>query len=729
MYVCMYVGDLVIVQDDNLPAGKWPMARVIELHPGSDGYVRVVSLKTENGIIKRPVVKLSILPVKSAEQEQTAKDKQEDKDTKGRNCRRPPSTLSSIVAALLFFMTLVSTSSGLNNITEINNNQPLFFDPIAKMQLLRDQWTLVVYYDMSPYWDGTTAFEKLLTYLETTCSTAEKSNKCNLITPQLRHEYTELQYYNQLLLTQHFSEHSRQRRGLIDGIGYVANSLFGVLDQHFAEHYTRDIEQIRRNEAHLKQLWSNQTSIVESEYNLVKRTEDIMIKQHKIVNKHLNSLDKAVNTLQTEIKNINDDQDFTLTAISAHGMLQNLKSVQNMLMDTITDIYQGQFNLHLLTPKQLKEQLNIISGLLTSDIILPIDNIQQNLRKIYKLMKTKARMTEKYFIFEINIPLVSRDIYDLYHIITIPKLDGINSLTVTPIAEYVGINLNKDSYLPVTPENLQECIQESTIYLCKPLHPMYKLKTDRDLCSVDKNNNCKTSITGCKNKWTSLKKINTYFYFCCERCQLRTICGDQVTAHQLVRANIISLDDGCVIKTNEFTIYGHKYRQSLTDVRYNIETVSVAPINHIINITIDKEQEDDDVNKTEMELTQLYKEIGAKLNVMKQRETYEPDDWASYHNIHHYTAIYGIIGTLVVVGVVAAWRRVRGSWHTPAAAPAPEPTVVVHHRPRAAPRRTTAKDRASVHVTVSDSECEMKEFKKYEVQPKFTKLVFNEDSV
>ncbi|XP_026322804.1 uncharacterized protein LOC113232343, partial [Hyposmocoma kahamanoa] len=68
----------------------------------------------------------------------------------------------------------------------------------------------------------------------TRCS-MEEHNKCNMITPQLRHEYIELQYYNQLLLTQHFSGHSRQRRGLINGVGYIANSLFGVLDDRFAE--------------------------------------------------------------------------------------------------------------------------------------------------------------------------------------------------------------------------------------------------------------------------------------------------------------------------------------------------------------------------------------------------------------------------------------------------------------------------------------------------------------
>ncbi|XP_048481675.1 uncharacterized protein LOC125489576 [Plutella xylostella] len=46
--------DVVIISDANLPPGKWAMGKVVEVHPGSDGYVRVVTLKTKNGFLKRP---------------------------------------------------------------------------------------------------------------------------------------------------------------------------------------------------------------------------------------------------------------------------------------------------------------------------------------------------------------------------------------------------------------------------------------------------------------------------------------------------------------------------------------------------------------------------------------------------------------------------------------------------------------------------------------------------
>lgn len=57
------VGDLAIIKNENLPPKKWNLARVTECHPGPDGLVRVVTLKTKYGSTKRAIQKICILPV------------------------------------------------------------------------------------------------------------------------------------------------------------------------------------------------------------------------------------------------------------------------------------------------------------------------------------------------------------------------------------------------------------------------------------------------------------------------------------------------------------------------------------------------------------------------------------------------------------------------------------------------------------------------------------------
>lgn len=56
------IGDLVLVHTPSAPL-TWPLARVTGTHPGKDGIVRVVDLKTATGHLTRPVVKIFPLPL------------------------------------------------------------------------------------------------------------------------------------------------------------------------------------------------------------------------------------------------------------------------------------------------------------------------------------------------------------------------------------------------------------------------------------------------------------------------------------------------------------------------------------------------------------------------------------------------------------------------------------------------------------------------------------------
>ena len=55
------VGDIVVLQEGGTVPTKWPLGRVVQMHPGQDNLVRVVTLKTAQGTYKRPVSKIAVL--------------------------------------------------------------------------------------------------------------------------------------------------------------------------------------------------------------------------------------------------------------------------------------------------------------------------------------------------------------------------------------------------------------------------------------------------------------------------------------------------------------------------------------------------------------------------------------------------------------------------------------------------------------------------------------------
>jgi len=56
-------GSMILVMDERYPPFKWPLGRIIKIHPGNDGKTRVVSVRTQTSTLTRPIVKLCLLPI------------------------------------------------------------------------------------------------------------------------------------------------------------------------------------------------------------------------------------------------------------------------------------------------------------------------------------------------------------------------------------------------------------------------------------------------------------------------------------------------------------------------------------------------------------------------------------------------------------------------------------------------------------------------------------------
>ena len=56
-------GALVLLKETNCPTFQWPLGRIIQLHSGADGIIRVVTVKTAKGEYKRAVPELCVLPI------------------------------------------------------------------------------------------------------------------------------------------------------------------------------------------------------------------------------------------------------------------------------------------------------------------------------------------------------------------------------------------------------------------------------------------------------------------------------------------------------------------------------------------------------------------------------------------------------------------------------------------------------------------------------------------
>ena len=55
------VNSLVLLVDESLPRGKWPLGRILDVFPGPDGLVRSVLVKTASGEYTRPITRICLV--------------------------------------------------------------------------------------------------------------------------------------------------------------------------------------------------------------------------------------------------------------------------------------------------------------------------------------------------------------------------------------------------------------------------------------------------------------------------------------------------------------------------------------------------------------------------------------------------------------------------------------------------------------------------------------------
>lgn len=55
--------DLVLIKEDNQPPSHWKRGRLVKLLPGKNGVIRIAEVKTQSGVLLRPISKLCRLPI------------------------------------------------------------------------------------------------------------------------------------------------------------------------------------------------------------------------------------------------------------------------------------------------------------------------------------------------------------------------------------------------------------------------------------------------------------------------------------------------------------------------------------------------------------------------------------------------------------------------------------------------------------------------------------------
>ncbi|XP_072397183.1 uncharacterized protein [Diabrotica undecimpunctata] len=242
-------------------------------------------------------------------------------------------------------------------------------------------------------------------------------------------------------------EHTRIKRGLINGVGKIQKWLFGTLDSDDEEHINNYFNMIELNENNLNKDLKTQQSFLKQ---MTKTYTDSFEK----LNKNQGILENQIHGLIKEIKEISNlEQAFSITN-TIDNLIMQLHSVDNIINNLETSLSFARLNiLHssIISPFQIKQMLNELERIYGIEQVPKLDKIIN----YYSLFSTQVIIQNKTIIFKIHTPIVS-SIYKYFQVYPVPLLNQ----TVLPENPY--LLLNTENYWT----SAEKCPEVENWYFC-----------------------------------------------------------------------------------------------------------------------------------------------------------------------------------------------------------------------------------------------------------------------
>lgn len=330
-------------------------------------------------------------------------------------------------------------------------------------------------------------------------------------------------------------------------------------------------------------------------------------------------------------------QAFTELSLQATIALNRYEQLQESFIDLISDTQRGHVSTLLLPPEQLEEQAKSIQAHLPDDLSLPGGIHSGNLIDLYTAMNIKTRALENMLIFDVRIPLINSNEFQLFKIHALPVKIKNETWTIQPSTTVFLINLKRDLYYGMSENELRECKTQQHVFYCRHRHPLYKRGSSIHKCEFQIFSHQKELDPSCQfleekttNKWIQLERPNQWIFSLEKNTTVDIVCNNTPYHTELTGQGIISLLQHCSIQLADLVVQSVYEIQSKITQSYmpnldisNFLTKTNKPVNSVRNWANDATQFTNDMQNLQKRMTEIDKSATSAMNNKK------------WHNIHH----------------------------------------------------------------------------------------------
>ena len=459
-------------------------------------------------------------------------------------------------------------------------NTGLTFVEISQAAIAHTSWQLAYFYDLKNYFELIKNLEETINQIKALCAISMKKKECEILLELLENHIDNSKYNAERV--ESFNNARRKKRAILGYIGDFNSWLFGYMTQEDAEVLAKNIRRLQARVVKQQELFENQLMIVEQTVNINNKTYNDMKKAIAELNENLNEFERNV-TINDKIS--------TLTEIATLIIVSH-SQISQTLMDILQNSLNGQI-INLISQKQIRKDLQIITENLKNHQRLPINLKNQHPYNIFAVTTSKATLYDKKILIKLRIPIIDRDELFLYKTIPIPSKIEEKLIIIVPTTKYFLYSRNKVELTPITYEELNKC-QKTTRneLLCTPESPTIvsreascELSLLTDLKKETIQDVCEFRFVPKKNYFIQIHENNEFYCVINTPIMITETCPESTNEMISITQNgKIKIKPGCTIRTNEIKITAYKTIEAPTQLLNPIFQLNKVNRKNIIEI-------------------------------------------------------------------------------------------------------------------------------------------------
>ncbi|XP_076677765.1 uncharacterized protein LOC143373928 [Andrena cerasifolii] len=488
----------------------------------------------------------------------------------------------SILQFLLFPIPIISLY--FTN-TPVNDSSGIFYNKKGDAQISNTELTLLIFLNITYLSEARETVTVNYLKLQNLCRIFSKDIigsyvHCQQILKLIDEDINNIDNKHEILYNlMGQKSNNRKQCGLIDGISYLSNLLFGTSDANDAHFYANSINILSNDSYQIKRLLKSQVQIISSTITTLNSSLHTLELNENQINENIKLVNKFTNETNLYLRSLSLQSLITQQTTILTSIITKVLNEYNKYIEAIGLGNQNVISPEILSPKTLCEQLLKYKG----DYDLIIEPFYKNIPTIYKLLKLQLLSLTDNIVFVLKFPLGKRMHFHLYELIPLPiQHDNTSTFSyIEPKYPYLLLSQSKTyfSFLQV----LSDCEEyQDEMYLCTNVH--ISKTTDEEICEIQlllshttripedcNTRNIKASIEAFKyigkNCWVYvLQKPSTVTIFCKD---IKEYMQD-ITLYQ---TGILQLDAQCKGYSNNYLLETTRYAEK--NITYYIPAINI----------------------------------------------------------------------------------------------------------------------------------------------------------